>query len=456
MKKLPLLSSDFKKFSWNTRIGDATVEQLQASYNALVNKELTTNYSRIVWNDMIDLLYKAMTQAGLSWDDKYASYPMSRIMFKYDELYAFKFNSVAYNISKLISQVWKWEIDSSVDGYVGRIRFYGVSEIGARADFVYGWYILELARVINLFISILKNEANFSEFEHIQSSKTTTDITLVKLPVIGLSTDEIIKSRNDASLTKTKVISSSINEISSTKVFADSIALRPKFMDSKEISKSIYKSKMNSPKAKSIGAKHISESLYISKLTSPKAIHTDSIESSFTRYEADMNAVLTFPIASDNNSYTNLESAMNLIRPVYLDSNEISTSKVDSILIKTRPKLLETNEISVSNTDVGLTRSYAKGLESTSNSQSKHYANLRKCKVVELSSYLISRTSTEAMLSNNGDDEWVIRNGSNLHIKRVFSRYVEGNELFIDTADWLEPLQEESNLYIRQVYKLKE
>jgi len=183
MKELPLLNSNFPQFSWEATTGNATAEQLQKAYAALNNKGRTEEFSHKVWNDIVDLLNQALTKSGHTWDSKYGTLKATKITVKHANFKASQFNAVAYNIQKLINTNWKWNFDTSKLGYIGRDRFYGKSEKGNNADYLYGWYILELARMLNVFIAILKNEANFSELIH--EGKVYTKDQALLLPRIS-------------------------------------------------------------------------------------------------------------------------------------------------------------------------------------------------------------------------------------------------------------------------------
>lgn len=172
MKELPLLSSDIALFDWDVSNGNATAEQTQTAYNALISQGQTAAFSQLVWNDLVDKLYNALTESGLSWNNYCGSAEDTKIDVQYGELTANRFNAVRYNIDSLINTNWKWSFDNNLKGYLGRQEVRGYSQYGLNGDFVYGWYIVELARVLNVFLNILKNEADFSEFVHQKSIET--------------------------------------------------------------------------------------------------------------------------------------------------------------------------------------------------------------------------------------------------------------------------------------------
>lgn len=168
MKELPLLSSDFEPFLWSQSNGEASLEQTQESFNALYNKDMCYKFSYLVWNDLVDKLNDALTQAGLTWKTTYGTVSSTKLTDKLTDFTARRFNSVAYNIDHLINTTWKWEYDKTLSGYLGRMRMKGYRDTKNinTADDVYGWYIIELVRILNLFIRILKDEADFGELAH--------------------------------------------------------------------------------------------------------------------------------------------------------------------------------------------------------------------------------------------------------------------------------------------------
>ena len=159
MKKLPLISLEYEEFDW---LKD---EKTQAAYAALINCGKTIDFSYVVWNDIIDKIAGAMDEAGIIWDSSYATLSQTKVQ-SLDDLTAARFNSVACNIDNLINTYWKWEHDKTLVGYLGRARVKGISDVGKNADITYGWYIIELVRILNLFIRILKDEADFGELAH--------------------------------------------------------------------------------------------------------------------------------------------------------------------------------------------------------------------------------------------------------------------------------------------------
>lgn len=163
IQTLPLLPSDWGQWDWSVSNGNATLDQTKLSYQTLLDRGLCSNFSRFVWNDIVDMTANALVDAGIEWDSTYGSASDCKITEFLGVLMAEKFNGVALNINRLGLFYWKWSVQTGIDGYIGRDVVRGVSNYGRKADDIYAWYIVELTKKLNWFLSILKNEANFTE-----------------------------------------------------------------------------------------------------------------------------------------------------------------------------------------------------------------------------------------------------------------------------------------------------
>lgn len=167
IETLPLLSSDWRLWDWAQSNGNATVAQMAAAYEAIVNQGMCADFSRLVWNDLVDMTANAIGAAGLTWDSTYGSANDCKISSSLGVLTASAFNGVAQNIYNFGFVRWRWSINKDSPGYVGRNEFRGYSEYKENCDLLYGWYIIELALKLNRMLEVLKDEADFSEFERI-------------------------------------------------------------------------------------------------------------------------------------------------------------------------------------------------------------------------------------------------------------------------------------------------
>lgn len=150
--RLPALDSSFALFNWSS---------WPNSYDALVPGGLTEYFEKDCWNAIVSKLSDALETAGASWDADYTTVSETLMSAPYDGLSAEMFNSVRYNIHKLIPLAWAWAKLPSFRGYVGREDFKGVAGVGEKAaDDVYPEYFKELVRRLNLFIEILRETAD--------------------------------------------------------------------------------------------------------------------------------------------------------------------------------------------------------------------------------------------------------------------------------------------------------
>jgi hypothetical protein len=55
-------------WSWSVSNGSATTSQTSTAYSVALNHGVTSNFSYLVWNDMIDKINEVVVAAGYSWD----------------------------------------------------------------------------------------------------------------------------------------------------------------------------------------------------------------------------------------------------------------------------------------------------------------------------------------------------------------------------------------------------
>lgn len=102
-------------WSWSASNGSATTSQTQSAYTAITNKTATTNFSYLVWNDMVDKVKAALDCVGESWDSTYATYENTKMSSSDKILTATRFNSLRFNIG---SHEATGIADKSKDEYV--------------------------------------------------------------------------------------------------------------------------------------------------------------------------------------------------------------------------------------------------------------------------------------------------------------------------------------------------
>lgn len=129
-------SPTIEKWSWTSSNGGASSTQTRNAYNAVVNKTAVTNFSHIVWNDMVDKVKDIMDEAVGWWDGTYATYSNTRFNASPYELTADMFNSLRNNI------------EIAGNSYLGLGYKTGIDKVNS-GDKVYGDYFLTLADYIN-------------------------------------------------------------------------------------------------------------------------------------------------------------------------------------------------------------------------------------------------------------------------------------------------------------------
>ena len=119
------------KWSWTSSNGSATDEETQAAYYAIMNKGLTSKFSHLVWNDMVNKVKAVLDRIGNPWNATYATYADTLMSDSDTVLTATRFNSLRHVIGIYYST--------------------GISEV-AKGDPVLGSYFIILAKSLNGWI----------------------------------------------------------------------------------------------------------------------------------------------------------------------------------------------------------------------------------------------------------------------------------------------------------------
>ena len=193
--------------AWNWSKDDDTIK----AYYAISNKGYTAEFKTAVWNSLCNKLYQTLNAMNLSWDNKYSTYSEVLLSGYYPTLTARVFNSVRHNIEVHVPTTWKWVFNKTYEGYVGRLDFRGASTT-SNPDTLFGSYILEIARKLNILISIFKNEASFAEpnvaFTFVLD---TTHVEFVSLDSAILNIDLINNTVSDSALAYIEPLELNIN-----------------------------------------------------------------------------------------------------------------------------------------------------------------------------------------------------------------------------------------------------
>lgn len=118
-------------WSWSKSNGSASASQTSAALLAINNKGKLSNFSYLVWNDMVNKVKEILDVKNLSWNSRFASYSGTLMSSGDKTLTATRFNSLRYNIGLHYST--------------------GIDTV-SKGDTVYGWYFNTLANCINKWI----------------------------------------------------------------------------------------------------------------------------------------------------------------------------------------------------------------------------------------------------------------------------------------------------------------
>ena len=152
-------------WDWNRSNGSASAAQTRTAYAALLTQSNTTNFSRYVWNDLVNKINEVVRALSRSWNAQYASLSATRASYLYQSWTAAMFNSARLNTNY---PSWTWQYDRTKPSYTGRTEMRGVSHYGDNgADIFYGDYIIELVKRLNTVIGIINGTQDVSELSEV-------------------------------------------------------------------------------------------------------------------------------------------------------------------------------------------------------------------------------------------------------------------------------------------------
>lgn len=126
-----IISSSIKQWSWTTSNGNASDAVTNTAYKALKTGGAVSNFSYIVWNDMVDKVAEILDALNKTWSTTYATQTNTKMSASDKTLTAARFNSLRHNIGSRYST--------------------GIDEV-QKGDTVYASYFLTLANCINGWI----------------------------------------------------------------------------------------------------------------------------------------------------------------------------------------------------------------------------------------------------------------------------------------------------------------
>lgn len=94
------------KWSWYASNRSATATQTSTARTAVISNGLLTNFSYLVWNDMVDKVMEIRESKGYSWNSNYATYSNTKMSSGSKLLTATRFNSLRYNADTSYARVY--------------------------------------------------------------------------------------------------------------------------------------------------------------------------------------------------------------------------------------------------------------------------------------------------------------------------------------------------------------
>lgn len=91
-------SQSINKWSWETSNGEASMLETASAYTAVTNNGKNTDFSYLVWNDLVNKVKEILDTLGYEWSNTYASYADTQMTSDDKRLTASRFNSLRFNI----------------------------------------------------------------------------------------------------------------------------------------------------------------------------------------------------------------------------------------------------------------------------------------------------------------------------------------------------------------------
>ena len=173
LKTLPVLPENYPLWDW---------ADWPDSRAALVSGGPTRNFQKECWNSIIDKLVAVQEAVGIEWTDNnietYWLPEKIKICAPYCLFTEWTINITCWNLNAIADLGWRWALDPSFRGYVGRYYFsstayYPDSLPHIRPDKVYPEYILDVATRLNQIIEIMRGTAPVLETSVQRLSGTT-------------------------------------------------------------------------------------------------------------------------------------------------------------------------------------------------------------------------------------------------------------------------------------------
>lgn len=454
MIKTLSLSPDFRKWSWEQSNGNATLEQMRESYGTLMDYGRCSEFSRHVWNDIVDMTANALSGAGVEWDSTYCTAEECKIATRHGVLMAYAWNSVTHNIKRLGFVAWKWARKGNYPGYLGRTPVYGFSTHGVDSDYLYAWYLFEITKKLNKLISVLQDEADFSELGKSERSATTT-IAKMSAPRITATSSTLVSESDLIGLVNgfpsrpfvSKALMSQSGQISEGEV------LRVSPMEKKDASFSYYKAQSISRGVASAKSTQESLSKYVAENISRHAAPGKHASESFAPYTAASNTGRAAPGETILHSLTFGIHDLKANQIAKASSVLMSESRTEGEAFASMSKFVEAINASESDSNGVTTALESKPLKASQESKIISFAEAKIMGMKACAAAVQSESMVEAALSFYTKETWYdpVRNGNNLYIRSVYRAFDEDTNVHVGHK-FLEAERDGANLHLQSVY----
>lgn len=461
------ISSSFPLFSWTASNGSATDDQTAVAGQALGNEGKCILFSYLVWNDMVDTLRKLQTALSIPWDEEYASYENTRMTKADSSLTAARFNSFRYNLDIIWHPGWPWALPSCPSwlqrnsrSFLAREDVRGYSQYKEQCDLVYGWYLLELVRKMNILIRLMRGDDIAVEMDYSSTIQTLKWASAGLSNAVFVSIQFASKSAEVSHFIPADALLLCAEETNQAKTLStmhsnQAIPLECFFSSASE---PIYHMRVAAAACMDY-QRQIRSNTDMAQFAIATAIAVMYQQMHGSRQETSMTPAVIMEVGSQEaNIFAESAAAETVeINTLMVRSADQSTAeatmmpfRVDGVVemdVDAESHTEKTAEIGVSETAemVSMLR-----LVTTCE------AHLLVASAAGMKSCVDSKTTATIFLHFEGEEpgeRWYepVQTGSNLYIRSAWLFWNDGDKGYIDTDVWYEVIREGSNLYIRSV-----
>ena len=92
-----------EEWDWSISNGSATAAQTRAAYEAITENGKTTDFSYLVWNDLVNKAKEVIEDRGGTWDTTYGSHSATLMSSTDKVMTAKRYNAVWWNLAQFIN-----------------------------------------------------------------------------------------------------------------------------------------------------------------------------------------------------------------------------------------------------------------------------------------------------------------------------------------------------------------